>query len=211
MFTFLDVNIFGENKQFATKVYRKKTFSGVYNSFKSFTPERYKIGLIKSLLFWCFSLCSDFIIFHRETDKLKNNLYKSNQPIDLVYKCIKEFLDRNNDTRACSKLSRQICTRINCIIKNKPPYCNIRFVFQTKCKISNFFTFKNTIPSFLRFGIVYKFQCGVCNAILYGKNFILRSECVNTWEFLHSLRQALKVTIILRLKKIFYSAITHRI
>ena len=139
-------------------------------------------------------------------------MYKNNQPIDLVYKCIKEFLDRNNDTRACSKLSRQIWARINFIIKNKPPYCNVPFVFETKCKISNFFTFKNKILSILRFGIVYKFQCGVCNAILYGKkNLILRSECVNTWEFLHSLRKALKVTIILRLKKIFYSAITHRI
>ena len=61
------------------------------------------------------------------------------------------------------------CTRINRIMKNKLPYCNIRFVFQTKCKISNFFTFKDKIPSFLRSGIVYKFQCGSCNATYYGK------------------------------------------
>ena len=55
------------------------------------------------------------------------------------------------------KLSLQIRTRINRIMKNKLPYCNIRFVFQTKCKISNFFTFKDKIPLFLRSGIVYKF------------------------------------------------------
>ena len=30
-------------------------------------------------------------------------------------------------------------------------------------------TFKNKIPSFLRSGIVYKFQCGSCNATYYGK------------------------------------------
>ena len=52
-------------------------------------------------------------------------------------------------------MSLQIRTRINRILKNKLPYCNIRFVFQTKCKISNFFTFKDNIPSFLRSGIVY--------------------------------------------------------
>ena len=40
---------------------------------------------------------------------------------------------------------------------------------QTKCKISNFFTFKDKIPSLLRSGIVYKFQCGSCNATYYGK------------------------------------------
>ena len=40
---FLDVNIFRENDQFATNVYRKKTFSEVYTNFKSFTPENIKL------------------------------------------------------------------------------------------------------------------------------------------------------------------------
>ena len=66
---FLDVNIFRESDKFATNVYRKKTFSGVYTNFKSFILETYKIGLIKSLLFQCFSLCSDFIKFDHEIDK----------------------------------------------------------------------------------------------------------------------------------------------
>ena len=63
----------------------------------------------------------------------------------------------------------QICTRINRIMKNKLLYCSVPFVFQTTCKISNFFTFKDKIPSFLSSGIVYKFQCGSCNATYYGK------------------------------------------
>ena len=67
------------------------------------------------------------------------------------------------------KLSLQICTRINREMKNKLPYCNVRFVFQTKCKISNFFTFKDKIPSLLRSSVVYKFKCGSCNATYYGK------------------------------------------
>ena len=54
-------------------------------------------------------------------------------------------------------------------MKNKLPYCNVQFVFQTKCKISNLFIFKDGIPSVLRSGIVYKFQCGNCNASYYGK------------------------------------------
>ena len=67
------------------------------------------------------------------------------------------------------KLPLQIRTRINRVMKNKLPYCNIQFVFQTKCKISNSFTFKDKIPSFLRSGIVSKFQCGGCNATYYSK------------------------------------------
>ena len=54
-------------------------------------------------------------------------------------------------------------------MKNKLPYCNIRFAFQTKCKISNFFPLKDKIPSFLGSGIVYKFQCCSCNTTYYGK------------------------------------------
>ena len=182
---FLDVNIFRKNEKFATNVYRKKTFSGVYTNFKSFIPEIYKIGLIKSLFFRCFSLCSDFIKFYHEIDKLKSILYKNSYPRDLIDKCIREFLDKilipksvvskvpKKDliiTLPClSKLSLQIRTRINRIMKNKLPYCNVRFVFQTKCKISKFFTFKDKIPLFLRSGIVYKFQCGSCNATYCGK------------------------------------------
>ena len=67
------------------------------------------------------------------------------------------------------KLSLQVCTRINRIMKNKLLYCSILFAFQTTCKISNFFTFKDKILSFLSSGIVYKFQCSSCNATYYGK------------------------------------------
>ena len=106
-------------------------------------------------------------------------------PRDLIDKYIKEFLDKMLAPKPVvrtvpkkdllialpylDKLSLQIRTRINRIMKNKLRYCNVRFVFQTKCKISNFFTFKDKIPSFLRSGIVYKFQCGSCNATYYGK------------------------------------------
>ena len=53
----------------------------------------YKIGLIKSLLFLCFSLYFSFIKFHHEIDKLKSILYKNSYPRGLIDKCIKEFLD----------------------------------------------------------------------------------------------------------------------
>ena len=182
---FFDGNIFRENDKFATNIYRKKTFSGVYTNFKSFIPETYKIGLIKSLLFRYFILCSDFIKFHHDIDQLNSILFKNSYPRDLVDKCIKESLDKILTPKPVvstvpkknlviglpylGMLSLQLRTKINRIMKNKLPYCNIRFVFQTKCKISNFFTFTDKIPSFLCSGIVYKFQSGSCNATYHGK------------------------------------------
>ena len=142
---------------------------------------KHKIGLIKSLLFRCFSLCSDFIKFHHEIDKLKSILYKSSYPRDLVDKCIKEFLDKILAPKPVvstvpkkdlvialpylGKLSLQTHKRI----RSKLSYCKIRLLLQSKCKVSNFYTSKDKIPLFLRSGIVYKFQCGGCIATYYGK------------------------------------------
>ena len=42
--SFLDIYIFGEKGKFVTNVYRKKTFSGVYNNFDNFIPETYETG-----------------------------------------------------------------------------------------------------------------------------------------------------------------------
>ena len=84
---------------------------------------------------------SDFIKFHHEIDKLKSILYRNSYPHDLVDKYIKDFLDKILAPKPVvstvpkknlviglpylGKLSLQICTRINRIMKNKLPYCNI--------------------------------------------------------------------------------------
>ena len=181
--SFLDINIFREKGKFVTNVYRKKTFSGVYTNFNSFIPETYKTGLIESLLFRCFNLCSDFVKFHHEINILKGILYKNSYPRDFVYKRIKNFLDRVLTQKVVvstvpkkdlmivlpylGKLSLQIRTRINRVMKNKLPHCNFRIVFQSKCKLINFFVLKDKIPIFLRSGIIYKFNCGGYNATYY--------------------------------------------
>ena len=67
-------------------------------------------------------------------------------------------------------------------MENKLPHCNFRIVFQSKCKLIDFFTFKDKIPIFLRFGIVCKCKCGGCNATYYGK--AKRHFKVRIWEHL---------------------------
>ena len=125
-------------------------------------------------------------------------------------RCLKRTFDKVIPLPYLNKLSVQIHIRINRIMKNKLPYYNIRFIFQTKCKISHFFTFKDKMSSFLLSDIVYIFECGTAMLPIIAKlNVILMSECVNTWEFLHSLGKELKVMMIPPLKNIFYSAITH--
>ena len=183
--SFLDINIFREKGKFVTNVYRKKTFSGVYTNFNTFIPETYKTGFIESLLFRCFNLCSDFVKFHHEINILKGIWYRNSYPRDFVDKYITNFLDKVLTQKVVvstvskkelmivlpylGKLSLQICTRINRVMKNKTPHCNFRIVFQSKCKLINFFTFQDKILIFLRSGIVYKFKCDGCNATYYSR------------------------------------------
>ena len=59
--SFLDVNIIREKDKFSTSVYRKPTFSGIYTHFDSFLPSSNKIGLLHTLLYRCFRICSDWL------------------------------------------------------------------------------------------------------------------------------------------------------
>ena len=47
------------SKAFSTSVFSKASFSGVFTTFDSFIFESYKTGLIFTLLFLCFTVCSD--------------------------------------------------------------------------------------------------------------------------------------------------------
>ena len=100
-------------------------------------------------------LGSHFIKFHYEIEKFESILYLH----DLVGKCIKEDLDKILAPKTVvstvpkkylvitltylGKFSLQMHTRINHILKNNLPYCNIQFekdTQQTKCKISPLLT-----------------------------------------------------------------------
>ena len=79
------------------------------------------------------------------------------------------------------KLSLQIRSRINRVMRNKLPHCSLRIVFQNKCKLVNFSHSKIKllhsslfcilcILRIIRSDIVHKFKCGGCNVTYYGKN-----------------------------------------
>ena len=150
------------------------------------------------MFFRCFSLCSDFVKFHHEINLLKTIVSKNSYPRDFVDKCIKEFLDGELTPKIVvntvpkkdlvvilpylDKLSLQICTRINRVVKNK--LWNFQIVFQTKCKLINFITFKNKISiSYVLALIINLSAVAAMLPIMAKLSAILKSECVNTLEF----------------------------
>ena len=57
-FSFLDAKITRKNKRFVASIFRKATFSGVFTNYDSFIFDTYKIGLVHTLLFQFFKICS---------------------------------------------------------------------------------------------------------------------------------------------------------
>ena len=91
---FLDIEIRRENGKLVTSVYKKNTFSGVYLNFDSYLPKEYKQGLIFTLLFRAFKICSDKIKFRKEIEKLTTILKKNSFPCFFINRCIKLCLDK---------------------------------------------------------------------------------------------------------------------
>ena len=181
----LDVNIIREKENFTSSVYRKPTFSGIYTHFDSLLPSSNKIGLLHTLLYKFFRICSDWTKFHLElvklTDVFKNNGYREKY----INNCFKVCLD--NKYRIQEKvltvrkrtlflvlqylgpLSLQSRTKLRKPLKGILNCCKLQIVFKSENKLAKAFRFKDRIPKELTSGVVYKFQCGLCNESYYGE------------------------------------------
>ena len=61
--------------------------------FDSFLPSSYKIGLLHTLLYRCFLICSDWTKFHLELVKLIDIFKNNGYPENFINNCFKVFLD----------------------------------------------------------------------------------------------------------------------
>ena len=91
--SFLDVNIIQKKGRFTTSVYRKLTFSRSYIHFDSFLPSSTKIGLLHTLLYRRFRICSNWTKFHLELVKLIDVFKNNDYPEKFINNYFKVFLD----------------------------------------------------------------------------------------------------------------------
>ena len=66
-------------------------------------------------------------------------------------------------------ISLQTRTKLRKPSKNIPNCCKLPIVFKNKAILGKNFHFKDQIPKDLTSGIIYKFQCGLCNGSYYGE------------------------------------------
>ena len=184
-FSFLDINISRQNNQLKTSVYRKPTFSGVFTHYESYIDQSYKKSLIFTLLFRCYSLCSDYTLFHLEVEKLREILKKNSYPSSIIEFSIRTFLNRLYVPKQVystapkkelliilpflGTMSSNLKRKLQTSIRNSLPQCNIKVILKSRNHLSSLFRFKDVIPKELRSHLVYKVSCSSCNATYYGK------------------------------------------
>ena len=91
--SFLFAEVICEQGKFTTTIYRQPTFSGVYSNFESFLPWLYKLGIVYTLIYRCFRICSNRTQFHAELISLKGIFQKNSYPKYFIDKCFKKFLN----------------------------------------------------------------------------------------------------------------------
>ena len=143
---------------FSTSLYRKKTFTGLYTDFSSLAPTKYKINLVRVLIYRAFHICSSYHNFHEEIVRIKKILSDNCFPKSLIDRIIKNFLDRQFGPGSLIKPdnkipllfcilflgqhSLQIKTRLNRIIKQCYPNIQLKVIFRSPKRIGSLFHLK---------------------------------------------------------------------
>ena len=163
---FLDVNVFRQNGKFVTNIYRKETFTGVYNNFYSFIPLEHKFGLVYTLLQRYFCLVSDMCKFHFEIETFKEILLSNEYSNKFIDKCISKFMNKLYVKKLVMLtvpkkqlyLVLPYMGKMSALVKSGParslhkrlPFCKVRVVFRTSNCLRNYFSFKDVVPEPLR-------------------------------------------------------------
>ena len=148
---------------------------------ESFLPSLYKFGMVYTLVYRCFRICSDWKKFHAELSFLKTIFRKNGYPENLVKEKV-PTVERKRLLLVLSYLgviSLQTRTKLQQGIKGVLNCCKPEIAFKCPTKFSNSFRFKDPIPKDFISGVVYKFQCGLCNESYYGesiRHLDIRSE-----------------------------------
>ena len=185
--SFLNVNNFCEEGQFVTNFSRKTTFSGVYTHFESFLPATYKFGMVYTLAYRCFRICSDWTKFNQELRFLEGVFLKNGYPSGFIDSSFKKVID-NFLTESPAKLtvekrllilplpflgniSLELRTKLRKTFKNILSCCKAQIVFKSQRRLSNQFRFKEPLPYDLMSKVAYKYTCGRCNSSYYDSQY----------------------------------------
>ena len=86
-----------QNNTFMTSIYRKKTFTGLYTKWDSFTPRKCKINLIRSLTYRYYRVCSSGSLLQSSLNDLRKLLLQNGYPQGIINYHINDVLNKNRN------------------------------------------------------------------------------------------------------------------
>ena len=124
-------------------------------------------------------------MFHQQLILLRKIFQKNGCPENFIDRCFKLFLNRIHILKGkfptverkplrlalpyLGTISLQTKTKLQKSIKGVLNCCKLQVIFKSQNKLCNNFHFKDPVPQILTSGVVYKFQCGLCNESYYGE------------------------------------------
>ena len=188
---FLDVllskqSVSDRQGSFITSVYRKKTFTGLLTNYFSFTPFKYKLGLIKTLIDRAYKINNTTQGFHNDIKNLSEILKRNMFPKWLIDKSVKGYLSKVTTTgKDASKCEISNChfyklpyigyynssytgRKISSIVNKYCKDLNVKIIF-SPFKLSTMFSPKDFILDSLKSRVVYQFTCASCGARYIGE------------------------------------------
>ena len=69
------------------------------------------------------------------------------------------------------KLSLDLRTRLRRIIERDLPYCKLKVIFRSKCRLTTLFRFKDSLEKKICPGIIHRYLSSNCRVTYYGKTF----------------------------------------
>ena len=90
---FLGMSISKNAQHLVQAVYRKPTNTGLYLHYDSHVDHRYKVGLLKTMLYRAYRLSSTWKAFTEECETLKTTFTQLRYPTNLIDSTIKRFLN----------------------------------------------------------------------------------------------------------------------
>ena len=102
---FLDVLIDNsDTNSLLTRVYRKKTFTGLLTNYFSFTSYSYKVGLIRTLVDRAYKINNTWLGLHEDITKLTEILKKNLFPAHLIEKVVNRYITGTHSNH-CPRVS----------------------------------------------------------------------------------------------------------
>ncbi len=192
---FLDICVVRTANRYITRIYRKKTFTGVYLNWRSLTANRYKTGLIRCLAKRIWRICSEEKDRLSELEKLKVILYRNDYPTEVVERTIKKFIEskqkptENDGVNKVEKTDKRymelpyvgedFAFRLKRVVEDCYQQVDFNVAFQAPHTIGKMFPFKDNIKRDLEKSmVVYCLTCS-CGHIYIGKTDRILSERMN--------------------------------